>query len=105
MKHKILTAHGESIAEIINTLQNKLGGTGQGSAGSGVSWHCHMEPLLSALTQFSPGFQFTDVTKLTQFLQHIVGYIDDNTIMCNLPNDTPTEILLQTATNVLQSWQ
>ena len=105
MKHKILTAHGESIAEIINTLQNKLGGTGQGSAGSGVSWHCHMEPLLNALTQFYPGFQFTDVTKLTQFLQHIVGYIDDNTIMCNLPNDTPTEILLQTATNVLQSWQ
>ena len=64
-----------------------------------------MEPLLSALTQFSPGFQFTDITKLTQFLQHIVCYIDDNTIMCNLPNDTPTEVLLQIASNVLQSWQ
>ena len=64
-----------------------------------------MEPLLDAFTQFYPGFQFIDVTKLIIFLQHIVGYIDDNTIMCNLPNDTPTDVLLQTATTVLQSWQ
>ena len=64
-----------------------------------------MEPLLAALKQFSPGFQFTDVSNLVSFLQHIVGYIDDNTIMCNLPNETPTDILLQTATTVLQSWQ
>ena len=64
-----------------------------------------MEPLLDALTQFSPGFQFTDVTNLISFLQHIVGYIDDNTIMCNLPNDMHTDILLQTATTVLQLWQ
>ena len=64
-----------------------------------------MEPLLDALTQFSPGFQFTDVTTSISFLQHIVGYIDDNTIMCNLPDNTPTNVLLQTATTVLQSWQ
>ena len=85
--------------------KTNLDGTGQGSAGSGVSWHCHMEPLLDALTQFSPGFQFTDVTTSISFLQHIVGYIDDNTIMCNLPDNTPTDVLLQTATTVLQLWQ
>ena len=67
IKHKIITAHGESIAETINTLQKTLGGTGQGSAGVGVSWHYHMEPLLDALTQYSLGFQFTDVTKLIHF--------------------------------------
>ena len=105
MKHKILTANGESIITIINTLPLKLGGTGQGSAGSGPSWHCHMEPLLDALIKFSPGFQFTDITNTIKFIQYIIGYIDDNTIVCNLPNDTSTQILLQTATSVLQSWQ
>ena len=25
--------------------------------------------------------------------------------MCNLPNDTPMDVLLHTATTVLQSWQ
>ena len=63
-----------------------------------------MDPLLDALTQFSPGFQFTDVTKLINFLQYIVGYIDDNTTMRNLTNATSTDVLLQTATTVLQSW-
>ena len=105
MKHKILTAHGESIITIINTLLLKLGGTGQGSAGSGPSWHCHMEPLIDALIKFSPGFQFTDITNTIKFIQYIIGYIDDNTIMCNLPNNTFTQVLLQTATSVLQSWQ
>ena len=64
-----------------------------------------MEPLLDVLTQFSPGSQFTDVTKLISFLQHIVGYIDDNTIIFNLPNDTPMDVLLQTTTTVLQLCQ
>ena len=105
MKHKILTAYGESINAIINTIQRKLGGTGQGSAGSRVSWHCHMEPLLAALSKFSPGFQFVDVTKTIEFMQYIIGYIDDNTIMCNLPNNITTDVLLQTGTSVLQSWQ
>ena len=68
MKPKILTAHGEFIIEIINTLKRKIDGTGQDSAGIGVSWHYHMEPLHDALTQFSPGFQFTDVTKLIKLL-------------------------------------
>ena len=48
MKHKILTAHGETIIEMINTLERKLGGNGQSSAGSGDSWHCYTEPLLDA---------------------------------------------------------
>ena len=38
-------------------------------------------------------------------MQYIIGYIDDNIILCNLLNDTPTHMLLQTATTVIQSWQ
>ena len=64
-----------------------------------------MEPLLLALTQFSPVFQFHDVTNTIHFLQHLIGYIDDNSIMCNLPDTTPIRQLLQTATSILQSWQ
>lgn len=64
MAYKILTAHGELIISIINTIQLSLGGTGQCSTGSRVLWYCHIDPLLAALTTFSPGFQFTDVINL-----------------------------------------
>ena len=50
MVHRILTAHGVSHSAITNSPSLRLGDTGQGSAGSGVSWHCHMEPLLLGLT-------------------------------------------------------
>lgn len=39
MEHKILTTHRESITSIVNTIGLKFGGTGQGSAGSGVLWY------------------------------------------------------------------
>lgn len=74
MVHKILAAHGILIETNANMLTLKLDGTGQGSAESGVLWHCHMEPMLNALTQFSPRFQFTDVTHLIHFIQYIIGY-------------------------------
>lgn len=69
MVHIILTFHGISSSTIYNSLSLQLGGACQGSAGSGVSWHCHMEPLLQALTLFSPGFQFNDTTNRIQFIQ------------------------------------
>jgi len=94
--HKILTAHAVSTQSI--TL--KFGGSCQGSAGSGASWHCYMEPLLDALSHYSPGCQFTDVTITIHFLLYLIGYIDDNSILC-----TPVIDLRQTATNVFQCWQ
>ena len=100
MDHKILIAHVESLMLFVNTLQLRLGGTGKGSGGSGFSRYCHMEPLLDALITLGPVFQFTDVTNLIKFIQYIIGYIDGNTIMCNLPNRTTIQVILQIATSV-----
>lgn len=61
MVHKTPTVHGISTDTIDNTLVLKLGGTNQGSTCSGVLWYYHIEPMLNALTQFSPGYQFTNV--------------------------------------------
>ena len=105
MIQTILTAHGESRAFITNTNNLKLGGTDQGSAGSSILWYCHMEQLLEVLTKFPPGFQFTNVTNQTHFLRYIIRCIDDNSILCKLPNSTPTHELLQISKTVLQSWQ
>lgn len=91
MVHKIFITNGISTNIIDNTLALKLGGTGQGSAGSGISWHCHMEPILHALPPFSPGFQFTDVTYEIHFVQYIIGKTNDNSIVFNLPNDNTTK--------------
>ena len=64
-----------------------------------------MEPLINALSNFSLGFSFTDITNTAHFLQYVIGYVDDNSILCTLPDSTPYRVILQTATNVLQSWQ
>ena len=100
-----MTAYGESCASIINTYYLKLGETEPGSAGSGISGHCHLALLLETVTKISPGFQLINVTNLIHFLQYIIGYINDISILCNLPNSTPTHKLLQIATTVLQSWK
>lgn len=84
--HKILTSHGILTELIINPLGLKLVDTGQGRAGSGASWHCHMEPMLQALTQFPYWYQFTDVTHDIHFIQYIIGCIHYSSILCNLPN-------------------
>ena len=100
MVSRILTAHYESSVSINNTHGLKLGKNGQGCACSDVSWHYHMEPLLEGLPKFSHVFQFTDITNLVCFLQYMTGYIDENLILCSLPNSSPTHEILQIATTV-----
>ena len=105
MTNKILTTHGKSIASLVKKSSLNLGGSGQGSADSGVLWHCHMESLLDALDKFSFSFQFTDISNMIHYLQYIIGYICNNSIRCNLPNNKPSDELICITTTVLQSWQ
>lgn len=61
--------------------------------------------LLDTLIQFSPGFQFTDVSSLIHVIQYNIGYMDNNSILCNLLNNTLTDELITISTTVLQSWK
>ena len=64
-----------------------------------------MEPLIIAYAKDSRGFSFKDPGHLLHFLQWVVGYVDDNSLILTFRDGEPIEEVLQEAQTALASWQ
>ena len=105
MKHHAQTANGISEAFIQACARLNLGGAGQGNGGGPISWHSHMEPLLLAYTKLNAGFSFEDPTQLLQFVQWIVGYVDDNSLILTFRDGQSSQEAMLEAQAALTSWK
>ena len=97
MRHFIKTANGISTDFIQASDSLPLSGCGQGNGGGPISWHAHMEPLIIAYAKDSRGFSFKDPGHLLHFLQWVVGYVDDNSLILTFRDGEPIEEVLQEA--------
>ena len=68
-----------------------LSGSGQGNGGEPICWHAHMEPLLIAFSKDNKGFYFEDPSQIIKFLQWVVGYVDDNSLILIFRDGQSTE--------------
>ena len=81
MKHFIQTSSGISKAFIQSYASLNIWWCGQVYGGWTVSWISHMEPILVAYSKMSGGLCFEDPTQVLKFIQWIVGYVDDNSLI------------------------
>ena len=105
MKHFIKTAMGVSENCIQASPTVPLAGCGQNNGGRPISWHAHMEPLLAAYSNDNPGFSFEDPAQAIIFLQCVVGYIDDNSLILTFRDGQSTQEALAEAQKALTSWK
>ena len=105
MSHIILTVHVISSQNITNNSTLNLSRYGQGSRGNGSTCYSTVETLIQSFMNFAPGFKCSDASSLFKFIQYLMGYVDDNTIMYTMLPKYPLSIHSFTAKNVLHSWQ
>ena len=104
MKHYVKTKYGisDDFIQASDTLH--FGGSGQGNRGGTICWYSHMKPLLIVYAKKrSQGLNFEDSTKVHQFLQWIVGYVDNNYILLTFGQDQTTKHVLKEAQDALIS--
>ena len=80
-----------------------MDGRGQGNEGGHISWYAHMEPLLQAYFEENQCFSFEDPAQLIKFLQWMVGYVDDNSLILTSRNGQTTQRALAEAQKALTS--
>ena len=105
MKHYIKTANGISSEYIQASPLLPFSGCGQGNGGGPISWHAHMEPLIKAYANHNKGFSFKDPADLVNFLQWVVGYVDDNSLILTFREGQNIPEVLLEAQKALSSWQ
>ena len=105
MKHFIKTVNGISKEFIQASESAPLSGCGQGNGGGPISWHAHMEPLIQAYAKDNRGFSFQDSAHLISFLQWVVGYVDDNSLILTFRDGESITEVLRAAHQALSSWQ
>ena len=64
-----------------------------------------MEPLIAAYAKNNKGFSFSDSAHLVHFLQWVVGYVDDNSLILTFRDGQNIEEVLSEAKKALSSWQ
>ena len=64
-----------------------------------------MEPLLEAYSKDNPGFLFMDQTQVHKFLQWIMGYVDDNSLIITFTDKQSTQEALWKAQQALIPWR
>ena len=64
-----------------------------------------MEPLLAAYSKNNPGFSFEDPAQAIRFLQWVVGYVDDNSLILTFRDEQSTQEALAEAQKALASWK
>lgn len=99
MTHKMLSLHGE-----ISIEYPIFAWVEQGKGVLTVRYHDIVTSNLF-LKVYLAYFRLCDISNTIHFLPCIIGYIDDNIIQCNLPNDTSTHTVLYITTKVSQAWQ
>ena len=62
-----------------------------------------MEPLLAAYSKNNPGFSFEDPAQAIRFLQWVVGYVDDNSLILTFREEQSTQEALEAAQKALTS--
>ena len=77
----------------------------KGTEGGLISWHAHMEPLMQAFAADNRGFSFSDPAQLLHFLQWVVGYVDNNSLILSFRDGQPIAEVLKEAQKALSSWQ
>ena len=110
MKHRIRTGFGISEESIFWTEFQNLGGIGQGNGAGPISWHSHCLVLVIAYKiMTNERVVFTNPDSSKKFIQWLVGYVDDNTLLTKLnekefsPNAHPE--LIKKAKICLEIWQ
>ena len=64
-----------------------------------------MEPLIQAYAKDNMGFSFQDPARLISFLQWVVGYVDDNSLILSFREGENITEVLKKAHRALSSWQ
>ena len=105
MKHFVKTANGISEDYIEASDSLPLSGSGEGNGGGPICWHAHMEPLLQAYAANNPGFSFEDPAQAIHFIQWVIGYVDDNSLILTFRGNQTTAEALSAAQAALTSWR
>ena len=110
IEHRIQTGFGISKDSISWSLIQNLGGLGQGNGAGPPSWHSHCLVLTVAYELMTDErVNFNNPTSEKKFVQWLVGYVDDNTLLTQLqgddfqPNAAPE--LMAKAQKCLEVWQ
>ena len=104
MKKFVQTGNGRSAHPVQRTLENNLGGIGQGSGEGPQACNDQMGLLKSIHQKHSPGYTSTHPDGVQSITVHSPGFIDNQLDLISLPTNVLALHLIHT-TSILQSWQ
>ena len=105
MTHKVKTAQGVSDGAFQHSKDRPIFGSGQGSGAGVPNWHSHNETIISAYKEFHPGITMTTPGGTTTVDQHVVSFVDDNTLLDDCSPDVTPEEMFRQAAAILGTWQ